>query len=46
MNILGNIAQGHINPCKANAPFLYPLITFGFLRFSGGIEMEHWAKMG
>ena len=19
--------------------------TFGFLTFSGGIEMEHWAKM-
>ena len=20
--------------------------SFGFLTFSGGIEMEHWAKMG
>ena len=20
--------------------------TFGFLTFPGGIEMEHWAKMG
>ena len=27
------------NPCKRQE-------TFGFLTISGGIEMEHWAKIG
>ena len=26
--------------------FYTPLKTFGFLTFSGGIETEHWFKMG
>ena len=25
---------------------MFHFYTFGFLTFSGGIEMEHWAKMG
>ena len=29
-----------INPFQANAPFLHPLKTSGFLIFLGGIEME------
>ena len=35
-----------INPFQANAPFLYPLKTSGFLTFSGLIEREHWPEMG
>ena len=35
-----------INPFQANAPFLYPLKTSGFLTFSGRIEGEHWPEMG
>ena len=39
-----------INPFKFNISFLYPSRkrqkTFGFLTFSGGIEIEHCAKMG
>ena len=26
--------------------FHFYIPTFGFLRFQGGLEMEHWAKMG
>ena len=36
------------NQFKPNVPFLYPhksQKTFGFMTFSGGIEMEHWPKM-
>ena len=31
------------NSFEADLPLLYPL---RFLTFSGGIDMEHWAKMG
>ena len=34
---------------STNVPHLYPLEnqkTFGFLMFSGGIEVGHWLKMG
>ena len=34
-----------INPFKLKVTFLYPLKIFGFLMFSGGIAIEHWAKM-
>ena len=37
------------DPFWPNGPSLYPLKTsknFGFLTFSGGIEIEHWGKMG
>ena len=42
-----------INPLYPFVLFLYPLktsenqrVSDGFLMFSGGIEMEHLAKMG
>ena len=38
-----------INSFEPNVPFLDSLKTsetFGFLTFSRGIEMAHWAKMG
>ena len=37
-----------LNLFVPNIPFLYSLKclkTFGFLTFSGSIEMEHWAKI-
>ena len=34
-----------LKPFWSNVLFLYPLKTFGFLTFSEGIEMKHWAKM-
>ena len=49
-NEMGSVlTQRHVNPFKANVPFLYPLKTsenFGFLTFSGGVETEHYAKVG
>ena len=38
-----------LNPFSTNVLLLYPLKTsenWGFLMFSGGIEIEHWFKMG
>ena len=35
-----------LNPFSTNVPRLYPLKTAGFLMLSGGIEVEHWLKMG
>ena len=36
----------YINSFSTNVPLLYPLKTSENLRFSGGIEVEHWLKMG
>ena len=39
----------NINPFSTNVPLLYPLKTSEntrFLMLSGGIEVEHWFKMG
>ena len=33
------------NPFSTNVLFLYPLKTSENLRFSGGIEVEHWLKI-
>ena len=40
--------RNQINPFSANVPLLYPLKTSEncILIFSGGIEVEHWLKMG
>ena len=38
------IGQKWVNPFHTNVPFLYPLKTFGFLTFSGGLEIGHWRK--
>ena len=35
----------YVNPFHAKAPFLFPLWTFGFLPFSGGIKMEYWREI-
>ena len=35
-----------INPFSTNFSFLYPLKTSKNFRFSGGIEVEHWLKLG
>ena len=38
-----------INPFPTNVPLLYPLKTLQNRRFSdvfGGIEVEHWLKIG
>ena len=34
------------NPFSTNAPLIYPLETSESRRFSGGIEVEQWLKMG
>ena len=34
------------NPFSTNVSLIYPLKTSGFLMFSGGMEVEHWLKMG
>ena len=38
------IGQKWVNPFQTNVPFLYPLKTFGFLTFSGGLEIGHWRE--
>lgn len=44
MQILVTANTGH-NLFPANVSYLYPLKTpSGFLRVSGGIEIEHWLK--
>ena len=45
-NLWPELTENAINPLNPNVPFLYPLKTSGFLTFSGGMQMEHWAKMG
>ena len=37
--------QSYFNPFSTNVSVPYPL-KIGFLMFSGGIEVEHWSKMG
>ena len=39
---LGSLQLTHFSPIF----HLYTLKTKGFLMFSVGIELEHWAKMG
>ena len=46
-SVAGNGLRGFtVNPFLTNVPVLYPLKSFGFLMFSGGIEVENWLKMG
>ena len=35
-----------LNPFSLHVAFLYPLKTYGFLTFSGDIEIEHWDRLG
>ena len=41
-----NNVQSNINLFHTNVLFLYPLKTPENQKFSGGIEMKHWPKMG
>ena len=41
-----NVLTNNLNPFLTNGLILYPLKTFGFLVFSGGMKWQHWPEMG
>ena len=44
--VLLNISQNSQEKHLCQSLFFNPFSTGGFLMFSGGIEVEHWLKMG
>ena len=45
-NAIFELKLTHFTQCSISKPIWKRHKTKGFLTFSGGIEMEHWAKMG
>ena len=44
--VLLNISQNSQEKHLCQSLFFNPFSTGGFLMFSGGIEVEHWLKIG